>query len=135
MVERAVADQRCFAGADCNDPGHWESGRAEHAFALAGMACAALDRVCAATYALTLGRHVPASPGPRLLVLRVFAHDRKQLRLLDELQSRWRYVGPVHQIGGPDLATTNVDPHECALSLWAGTSPVRARGCKPGAAE
>jgi len=23
----------------------------------------------------------------------------------------------VHQIGGPDLATTNVDPHECALFL------------------
>jgi len=73
-----------------------------------------------ATYAFTLRRN--ASPessgaGPRLLVLRVFAHQRKQLRLLDELQSRWRYVGPVHQIGGPDLATTNVDPHECALFL------------------
>ena len=50
-------------------------------------------------------------------MLRVFAHHRKQLKLLDELQSRWRYVGPVHQIGGPDLATTNVDPHECALFL------------------
>jgi hypothetical protein len=71
----------------------------------------------AATYALTLRRHAPASDSPRLLVLRVFAHHRKQLKLLDELQSRWRYVGPVHQIGGPDLATTNVDPHECALYL------------------
>lgn len=50
-------------------------------------------------------------------MLRVFARQRKQLRLLDELQSRWRYVGPVHQIGGPDLATTNVDPQECALFL------------------
>ena len=70
-----------------------------------------------ATYVLTLGRHAPTSLGPRLLVLRVFAHHRKQLRLLDELQSRWRYAGPVHQIGGPDLATTNVDAHECALFL------------------
>ncbi len=70
-----------------------------------------------ATYALTLARRAPAGPGPRLLVLRVFARQRKQLKLLDELQSRWRYVGPVHQIGGPDLATTNVDPHECALFL------------------
>ncbi len=69
-----------------------------------------------ATYAMTLGRHAPG-PGPRLLVLRVFARQRTQLRLLDELQSRWRYAGPVHQIGGPDLATTNVDPHECALFL------------------
>lgn len=70
-----------------------------------------------AAYALTLKRPAPASPGPRLLVLRVFASDRRQLKLLDELQSRWRYVGPVHQIGGPDLATTNVDPQECALFL------------------
>ena len=70
-----------------------------------------------ATYALALRRPAPASASPRLLVLRVFAHHRKQLKLLDELQSRWRYVGPVHQIGGPDLATTNVDPHECALYL------------------
>jgi hypothetical protein len=71
----------------------------------------------AATHALSRGRRVPARPGARLLVLRVFARQRKQLRLLDELQSRWRYVGPVHQIGGPDLATTNVDPQECALFL------------------
>ena len=70
-----------------------------------------------ATYALTLPRHALASASPRLLVLRVFARERKQLKLLDQLQSRWRYVGPVHQIGGPDLAITNVDPHECALYL------------------
>ncbi len=73
--------------------------------------------VAVAAYALSLGRHGAAQRGPRLLVLRVFARGRKQLRLLDALQSRWRYVGPVHQIGGPDLATTNVDPHECALFL------------------
>ncbi len=90
-----------------------------------------------AAYALGLGRRRPREPGPRLLVLRVFAHDRKQLKLLDELQSRWRYVGPVHQIGGPDLATTNVDPHECALFLVgrlhdlflpAAASPEQLRG-------
>ena len=90
-----------------------------------------------AAYALGLGRRRPRGLGPRLLVLRVFAHDRKQLKLLDELQSRWRYVGPVHQIGGPDLATTNVDPHECALFLVgrlhdlflpAAASPEQLRG-------
>ena len=73
--------------------------------------------VAVTAYALTLGRKATAGRGPRLLVLRVFARDRKQLKLLDELQSRWRYAGPVHQIGGPDLATTNSDPHECALFL------------------
>ena len=90
-----------------------------------------------AAYVLGLGRLRPRGLGPRLLVLRVFAHDRKQLKLLDELQSRWRYVGPVHQIGGPDLATTNVDPHECALFLVgrlhdlflpAAASPEQLRG-------
>jgi hypothetical protein len=73
--------------------------------------------VAVATYALTVGRGAPAGAGPRLLVLRVFTRRRKQQKLLNELQSRWRHAGPVHQIGGPDLATTNVDPQECALFL------------------
>jgi hypothetical protein len=73
--------------------------------------------IAVATYALTLSRSAPAGTGPRLLVLRVFTRRRKQQKLLDQLQSRWRYAGPVHQIGGPDLATANVDPHECALFL------------------
>lgn len=70
-----------------------------------------------ATYSLTLKRSAPAQTAARLLVLRVFTRRRKQQKLLNELQARWRYAGPVHQIGGPDLATTNVDPHECALFL------------------
>lgn len=71
----------------------------------------------AAVYAGFNARGGGDEPGPRLLVLRVFARDRRQLKLVDTLQSRWRYVGPVHQIGGPDLATRNVDPYECALFL------------------
>jgi hypothetical protein len=56
-------------------------------------------------------------PGPRLLVLRVFSADRRKHALLDELQARWRYLGPVQQIGGPDLAAMNVDPYEAAMYL------------------
>lgn len=59
----------------------------------------------------------PATAGPRLLVLRVFSADRRKHALLDELQARWRYLGPVQQIGGPDLAAINVDPYEVAMYL------------------
>ncbi len=70
-----------------------------------------------AVYAAFNARQRRRGPGPRLLVLRVFARERQQRKLLDALQSRWRYAGPVHQIGGPDLATLNVDPYECALFI------------------
>jgi len=32
--------------------------------------------------------------------------------LLDQIASRWRYIGPVRMIGGPDLAVNNVEPDE-----------------------
>ncbi|MCV2349608.1 hypothetical protein [Paucibacter sp. Y2R2-4] len=62
-----------------------------------------------AAYALVL-RMVPALPyaGRHLLVLRVFSKDEKQHRFLDLLQAHWRYLGPVSQIGGPDLAPRNI---------------------------
>jgi hypothetical protein len=54
---------------------------------------------------------------PQLLMLRVFAQRSRQHALLDAIQQRWRSVGPVHQIGGPDLAALNVDLDECAMYL------------------
>jgi hypothetical protein len=53
-----------------------------------------------------------AAPGHRLLVLRVFALGRRSRRLFDRLAERWRYVGSVQLIAGPDLATSTVEPHE-----------------------
>lgn len=53
-----------------------------------------------------------AAPGPRLLVLRVFALGRRSRRLFDRIAERWRYVGSVQLIAGPDLATSTVEPHE-----------------------
>jgi hypothetical protein len=55
--------------------------------------------------------------GPQLLMLRVFARDSRAHALLDRVQSRWRYVGPVHQIGGPDMVDMNIEPHEGAMFL------------------
>jgi hypothetical protein len=47
-----------------------------------------------------------------LLMLRVFSADPTRQRLLDRIASRWRYLGPVRMIGGPDLAANNVEPDE-----------------------
>jgi hypothetical protein len=49
---------------------------------------------------------------PRLLVLRVFALGRHSRRLFDRLAARWRHIGSVQLIAGPDLASSTVEPHE-----------------------
>ena len=50
--------------------------------------------------------------GPRLLVLRVFALGRRSRRLFDRFTTRWRHIGSVQLIAGPDLASSTVEPHE-----------------------
>jgi hypothetical protein len=47
-----------------------------------------------------------------LLILRVFSNTRATERILDAVQTRWRYVGPVYEIAGPDLARLNIHPDE-----------------------
>jgi hypothetical protein len=65
-----------------------------------------------AIYVAGLRRLAPW-PAPRsLLLLRVFAQDERGERLLDEAAFRWRFVGPIHMIGGPDLAQQSLEPHE-----------------------
>jgi hypothetical protein len=82
-------------------------------------ACAPLLWVASAlgAYAMALGRPQGEPTGPQLLVLRVFSEDTSKQTLLDQLQARWRYVGPVHQIGGPDMVDLNVDPYEASMFL------------------
>jgi hypothetical protein len=65
-----------------------------------------------AAYALVLWRQPAPMAARSLLVLRVFSRDGRAERMLDALQSHWRYAGPVLQIGGPDLARLNLDLHE-----------------------
>lgn len=75
----------------------------------------AANVVALAAYADGL-RRVPAWTAPHaLLLLRVFAHDERGERLLDETAFRWRFVGPIHMIGGPDMALQTLDPHELLL--------------------
>ena len=59
-----------------------------------------------------LRRRSGGSSGPRLLVLRVFALGRRSRRLFDRLATRWRHIGSVQLIAGPDLASSTVEPHE-----------------------
>jgi len=59
----------------------------------------------------------PWKPTKALLLLRVFARDRRGEQLLDEVAFRWRFIGPIHMIGGPDLAKVNLDPDELLLFL------------------
>lgn len=68
-------------------------------------------------YALALGPKAHDGPSPQLLVLRVFSNESRHHNLLDVVQGRWRLLGPVHQIGGPDMVAMNVDPHEAMKFL------------------
>ncbi len=59
-----------------------------------------------------LARGAGAQPNARLLLLRVFGAQRRSERLFDLLGARWRYRGSIQLIGGTDLATTTLEPHE-----------------------
>ena len=65
-----------------------------------------------AAYAFTMQRSALPTTFRSLLVLRVFSKERSAERLLDGIESRWRFIGPVNQIGGPDLARLNFDLHK-----------------------
>ena len=59
----------------------------------------------------------PLSSNRRLLVLRVFAQDSRGERLMDELEYRWRFIGPIALIGGTDMAAHTIDPAKAAAFL------------------
>ncbi|MBL8339845.1 MAG: hypothetical protein JNL30_00135 [Rubrivivax sp.] len=59
----------------------------------------------------------PIAANKRLLVLRVFSKDGRSERLLDEIEYRWRFVGPIVLIGGPDTAARTIDPAKAAQFL------------------
>jgi len=66
------------------------------------------------------GLRAAEAPPVRLLLLRVFGHDRRTERLLDELTLRWRPIGTVELIAGRDLAFRNIDPQELYTFLTGG---------------
>ncbi len=52
-----------------------------------------------------------AAPRP-LLLLRVFSLGKRSERLFDAVRTHWQRLGSISLIAGPDLVTTNVEPHE-----------------------
>ncbi len=68
--------------------------------------------VTVAGFWLQRRRGIHDDGGPRLLVLRVFALGRRSRRLFDGFAARWRHIGSVQLIAGPDLASSTVEPHE-----------------------
>jgi hypothetical protein len=59
-----------------------------------------------------LRRFAPAQgTPPGLLVLRVFALQRKAERIFQPVAIVWRYLGGVYLIGGKDLAEATIQPH------------------------
>jgi hypothetical protein len=81
--------------------------------------------VCGIWVAATLGVYLIATAAPTgekpsgkaLLVLRVFDRSGRGQHFLDRLQAEWRLIGPVWQIGGPDLAPLNVNLAESTMYL------------------
>jgi hypothetical protein len=55
--------------------------------------------------------HAPDAPAG-LTFLRVFALGARSERLFDALARRWRHLGPMRFITGPDLALATVQPHQ-----------------------
>jgi hypothetical protein len=73
-------------------------------------------------YRVTIGAglrlwRVPAAPGPRLLLLRVFGFRRRSEALFDQIAQQWRFLGSVSMIGGVDLAGRTIDPAEIITFL------------------
>jgi hypothetical protein len=82
------------------------------AWILSGAAAFATFRVATALGMRLLRSRRGDAPGTRLLVLRVFALGPRSERLFEALARRWRHIGSLQLIAGPDLATTTVEPHE-----------------------
>jgi hypothetical protein len=59
-----------------------------------------------------LDGRAPKPPAARLLLLRIFGARKRTERLMEQLSTRWRYIGPIHLIAGTDLATANLNPVE-----------------------
>lgn len=79
---------------------------------LALMACTTLALV--AYWALVRYGVKPLPTNRRLLVLRVFSAEQRGEKLMEELEERWRHIGPLMLIGGTDVAMRTIDPAKAA---------------------
>ncbi len=80
------------------------------AWFLSGPAAFFLYKIITTTGFALLRRALPQAR--KLLLLRVFSLGKRSEQLFDVLGARWRSLGSIQMIAGPDLATTNIEPHE-----------------------
>lgn len=59
-----------------------------------------------------LARAARSQPSARLLLLRVFGHQRRTEQFFAILAARWRYAGSIQLIAASDLATATIEPGE-----------------------
>lgn len=59
-----------------------------------------------------LDRNATKAEPKTLLMLRVFGYRRRSQRLLEDIEDRWRFLGPITLLGGPDLANSIIEPRE-----------------------
>ena len=78
-----------------------------------GVLAGLLGYLLGARWGLRRQRQKAAPSAPcTLLLLRVFAADRRTERLLEDFGKRWRHLGPIRLIGAPDAAYNTIEPHE-----------------------
>ena len=59
-----------------------------------------------------LGTNRQRPPARTLLLLRVFGYRARTEKLFDRIAARWRLLGPVTMIAGPDVVARTVDPED-----------------------
>jgi hypothetical protein len=59
-----------------------------------------------------IGTNRQRPPARTLLLLRVFGYRARTEKLFDRIASRWRLLGPVTMIAGPDVVARTVDPED-----------------------
>lgn len=59
-----------------------------------------------------LQKRSPEEVPVNLLLLRVFGFDKRTQWLLDSLGGKWRFNGPIMLVAGPDVAHSQMEPHE-----------------------
>jgi len=88
-------------------------------YGVAGIAggVAALLAYRLSVFAVLCGGSSAESAPRRLLLLRVFGYQVRTESLFDRIAQVWRFHGPVHLIGGVDLAMRTVDPGDVLALL------------------
>lgn len=57
-------------------------------------------------------RSVLPADSHTLLMLRVFGYERRTQRLLEDIEDRWRFLGPIRLLGAADVVNSVIEPDD-----------------------